>query len=128
MRNSTQAFKDNEAKFKKFTHVIEIHFNAVDGPSKANGTLLMQGSAGISKVDQQLKDAVVKYTGKANDNIAQGLQNQRYFQNLGIPMTYIEVEFYDNNSAMAKYETNKEKIAHELATVFKKNYGDKISR
>ena len=124
MRNSTQAFKDNEAKFKKFTHVIEIHFNAGGG----QGTLLMQGTTGISKVDQQLKDAVVKYTGKANDNIAQGLQNQRYFQNLGIPMTYIEVEFYDNNSAMAKYETNKEKIAHELATVFKKNYGDKISR
>ncbi len=124
MRLNSQAFKDNEAKFKKFTHVIEIHFNAGGG----QGTLLMQGAAGISKVDQQLKDAVVKYTGRANDNIAQGLQNQRYFQNLGIPMTYIEVEFYDNHSAMAKYENNKEKIAHELALVFKKNYGSKISR
>ena len=40
----------------------------------------------------------------------------------------MEVEFYGNNSAMAKYETNKEKIAHEMALVFKKNYGDKISR
>jgi hypothetical protein len=128
MRLNSQEFKDNEAKFKKFTHVIEIHFNAVDGPVKANGTLLMQGAAGISKVDQQLKDAVVKYTGKANGNIARGLQNQRYFQNLGIPMTYIEVEFYDNHSAMAKYEKNKEKIAHELALVFKNNYGSKISR
>ena len=124
MRLNSQAFKDNEAKFKKFTHVIEIHFNAGGG----QGTLLMQGTAGISKVDQQLKDAVVKYTGRANANIAQGLQNQRYFQNLGIPMTYIEVEFYDNHSAMAKYENNKEKIAHELALVFKNNYGSKISR
>ncbi len=121
---NTQEFKNNEAKFKKFTHVIEIHFNAGGG----QGTLLMQGAAGISKVDQQLKDAVVKYTGRANANITQGLQNQRYFQNLGIPMTYIEVEFYDNHSAMAKYEKNKEKIAHELALVFKKNYGSKISR
>lgn len=124
LRNNTQNFKNNEAKFKKFTHVIEIHFNAGGG----QGTLLMQGSAGISKIDKQLKDAVVKYTGRANYDIAQGLQNQRYFQNLGIPMTYMEVEFYDNNSAMAKYETNKEKIAHEMALVFKKNYGDKISR
>lgn len=124
MRLNSQAFKNNEAKFKKFTHVIEIHFNAGGG----QGTLLMQGSAGISKVDQQLKDAIVKYTGRANANISQGLQNQRYFQNLGIPMTYIEVEFYDNHSAMAKYETNKEKIAHELALVFKNNYGSKISR
>lgn len=103
LRNNTQNFKNNEAKFKKFTHVIEIHFNAGGG----QGTLLMQGSAGISKIDKQLKDAVVKYTGRANYDIAQGLQNQRYFQNLGIPMTYMEVEFYDNNSAMAKYETNK---------------------
>ena len=124
LRNNTQNFKNNEAKFKKFTHVIEIHINAGGG----QGTLLMQGSAGISKIDKQLKDAVVKYTGRANYDIAQGLQNQRYFQNLGIPMTYMEVEFYDNNSAMAKYETNKEKIAHEMALVFKKNYGDKISR
>ena len=124
LRNNTQNFKNNEAKFKKFTHVIEIHFNAGGG----QGTLLIQGSAGISKIDKQLKDAVVKYTGRANYDIAQGLQNQRYFQNLGIPMTYMEVEFYDNNSAMAKYETNKEKIAHEMALVFKKNYGDKISR
>ena len=124
LRNNTQNFKNNEAKFKKFTHVIEIHFNAGGG----QGTLLMQGSAGISKIDKQLKEAVVKYTGRANYDIAQGLQNQRYFQNLGIPMTYMEVEFYDNNSAMAKYETNKEKIAHEMALVFKKNYGDKISR
>lgn len=124
LRNNTQNFKNNEAKFKKFTHVIEIHFNAGGG----QGTLLMKGSAGISKIDKQLKDAVVKYTGRANYDIAQGLQNQRYFQNLGIPMTYMEVEFYDNNSAMAKYETNKEKIAHEMALVFKKNYGDKISR
>ena len=54
---NTQEFKNNEAKFKKFTHVIEIHFNAGGG----QGTLLMQGAAGISKVDQQLKDAVVKY-------------------------------------------------------------------
>ena len=124
MHLNSQEFKDNEPKFKKFTHVIEIHFNAGGG----QGTLLMQGSAGISKIDQQLKDAVVKYTGKANGNIAKGLQNQRYFQNLGIPMTYIEVEFYDNHSAMEKYETNKEKIAHELALVFKNNYGSKISR
>lgn len=124
LRNNTQNFKNNEAKFKKFTHVIEIHFNAGGG----QGTLLMQGSAGISKIDKQLKDAVVKYTGRANYDIAQGLQNQRYFQNLGIPMTYMEVEFYDNNSAMQKYETNKEKIAHELALVFKNNYGSKISR
>ena len=28
LRNNTQNFKNNEAKFKKFTHVIEIHFNA----------------------------------------------------------------------------------------------------
>lgn len=124
LRNNTQAFKDNEAKFKKFTHVIEIHFNAGGG----QGTELMRGSAGISKIDQELKSAIVKYTGKAREDEDMGLQNQRYFQNLGIPMTYVEVEFYDNNSAMAKYESNKEKIAHELASVFKKNYGSKISR
>lgn len=121
---NSQEFKNNEAKFKKFTHVIEIHFNAGGG----KGTELMIGPAGISKVDKELKSAIVKYTGIAREDESMGLQNQRYFQNLGIPMTYVEVEFYDNHSAMAKYETNKEKIAHELALVFKKNYGDKISR
>ncbi len=123
---NTQAFQENEPKFKKFTHVIEIHFNAAG--SGAHGTVLMKGQAGISKIDNELKAAVVKYTGRGLDDYPMGLQNQRYFQNLGIPMTYMEVEFYDNNSAMAKYETNKEKIAHEMALVFKKNYGDKISR
>ena len=123
---NTQAFQENEPKFKKFTHVIEFHFNAAG--SGAHGTVLMKGQAGISKIDNEIKAAVVKYTGRGLDDMAMGLQNQRYFQNLGIPMTYLEVEFYDNNSAMAKYETNKEKIAHEIALVFQKNYGDKISR
>ena len=127
MRLNTDEFKQNEEKFKKFTHVIEIHFNAADS-SSASGTLLMRGSTAISSIDEQLKAAVVKYTGVSRSNIAQSLQNQRYFLSLGIPMTYIEVEFYTNNTAMAKYEDNKEKIAHELALVFKKNYGDKISR
>lgn len=122
--NNTQAFQENEAKFKKFTHVIELHFNAGGG----TGTELEVGSAGVSAIDKELKNAVVKYTGVSRGDYSQGLQNQRYFQNLGIPMTYMEVEFYDNNTAMAKYETNKENIAHELALVFQKNYGSKISR
>ncbi len=122
----TSAFRQNEEKFKKFTHVIELHFNASGGG--ARGTLLMQGAAGISEIDKELKNAVVKYTGKSLGNIAQGLQNQRYFQNLGIPMTYIEVEFYDNPGAMDQYSKNKEKIAHELALVFQKHYGSSITR
>lgn len=126
MQLNTDKWQENEAKFKQFTHVIEIHFNASNG--KAQGTELCKGSAGISEVDQELKDAVVKYTGKARTDASRSLQNQTYFQNLGIPMTYIEIEFYDNASAMKNYESNKEKIAHEMALVFQKNYGSIISR
>ena len=43
-------------------------------------------------------------------------------------LSKIEVEYYDNNTAMDLYNNNKEKIAHELALVFKKHYGNKISR
>lgn len=126
MQLNTDKWQENETKFKQFTHVIEIHFNASNG--KAQGTELCKGSAGISNIDQELKNAVVKYTGKSRADETLSLQNQSYFQNLGIPMTYIEVEFYDNNSAMQNYESNKDKIAHELALVFQKNYGSTISR
>ncbi len=123
----TQTFKNNEKKFKKFTHVIEIHFNASDSHT-AQGTLLMLGTKGMSSIDKELKEAVVKYTGKSMGNITQSLKNVNYFESLNIPITYIETEFYDNTAAMNKYNKNKEKIAKELANVFKKHYGSKIAR
>lgn len=120
--------KSNSDLFKKFdwtkySFVLEVHFNAVNGSAK--GTLLCKKSSSYStKADDDIVKAVTKHTGNSRlgDSI-QGLNNVSYFTKRNIPITYLETEFYDNASAMKVYEQHINEIAHDIAVAIKKHYG-----
>ena len=123
-------FKELEKQgfWKNFKHVIEFHFNAANG--NASGTLLVTSGGKtneITALDNKIIDAMAPYTGGKRDpwGFQSNGQNQtlgdwEYFvHGLSVPMTYIEVEFYDNTSAMQKYKSNQDKIATAIAKVLK---------
>lgn len=107
--------------WESFSHVIEIHFNAAN--KSASGTVLMTSKGATNEVldiDMKILNAVSKYTGNNRgvyDFSSGGLGNWEFFRHQkNKPMTYIEIEFYDNKSAMDRYKTNQEAIANEVAT------------
>lgn len=119
---------EKEGFWKNFKHVIEFHFNAADGNAK--GTLLVTSGGKtneITALDNKIIDAMAPYTGgkrspwgfQSNGQNA-NLGDWEYFvHGLSVPMTYIEVEFYDNVAAMQHYKSNQEKIATAIAKVLK---------
>lgn len=122
-----KTFKSLEKKgyWDSFSHVIEIHFNAAN--TSASGTMIMTSGGQTSKVteiDKKILNIISGYTGsnKGVQGFSQGtLGNWNYFKNTkNKSMTYIEVEFYDNKSAMEKYKRNQEKIAESIADTLKK--------
>lgn len=111
-------------KWEKYKYVLEIHFNASSNGS-ASGTMLVKNSKSYStKADKAILNAVTKHTGnrKYSDYIS-SIHNIRYFTNRNVPITYVEVEFYDNKSAMNKYTQKKELIAKDIASAIKEYYG-----
>lgn len=120
------AFKEleKEGYWKSFDHAIEIHFNASQSHT-AYGTMVMTsiGKESLAtEMDRQILAAVSDYTGYNRGVLAYsngGLRDFEYFHGINVPITYIEVEFYDNKSAMDKYKKNQEKIAKAIAEVFK---------
>lgn len=114
--------------WESFSHVVEIHFNAAN--KNASGTVLMTSGGATSEVldiDMKILNAVSKYTGN-NRGVygfsSGGLGNWEFFRHQkNKPMTYIEIEFYDNKSAMDRYKSNQEAIANEVATEIAKIVG-----
>lgn len=119
--NNTPKF--NSIDWSKYAYVLEVHFNASDG--QTSGPLLVKTSGGYStEADKGIIEAVTKNTGTAQGkDVIRDLNNMSYFQNLNIPMTYLETEYYDNKKAMDVYSSKKEKIAKDIAKVIKDTYG-----
>lgn len=115
---------DLDAYWKKFGHVVEIHFNA-SGSATASGSELVV-SAGkrdtVTPVSNNVLASVARFTGK-NRGIAEysggALGDYEYFHSAGIPISYIEIEFYDNKAAMDQYTANKSAIAKAIANTLK---------
>lgn len=120
---NTTAF--NSIDWKKYNYVLEVHFNGGGG----SGPLLVKTSSNYSTdVDEKIIEAVTKNTGTSrNGDVIRSLNDMSYFQNLNIPMTYLETEFYDNKSAMDTYTSKKNQIAKDIALAIKDTYGKVVN-
>ena len=108
----------------KYKYVLEIHFNA-SGSGRAAGTQLVKRTSSYSTAaDQAIVNAVISNTGhrQFSDYIYSAF-DIGYFMNLGVPITYLETEFYDNKQAMDTYNSKKEQIAKDIAKAIQQYYG-----
>ena len=121
-RNNSEAFRKYD--WTRYGFVLEVHFNAI-GSHNAKGTLLCKKSSSYStKADNDIVKAVTSHTGhKHISDSIQTLNNVTYFTKRGIPITYLETEFYDNADAMRVYTSHMNEIARDIALAIKKHYG-----
>lgn len=130
--NDTKYANFDKYDWGSYKYVIEFHFNAVkEGTSPtASGPCLMKfnkDASYVSKADDDVVEAITTYTKKESKgwcatNIS-NTKNQTYFHKKNVPMTYVEVEFFDNKKAMNKYSKHIDKIAKGIAKAIKKHYG-----
>ena len=121
-RKNSKVF--NSYNWSKYSFVLEVHFNATSR-SNAKGTLLCKKSSSYStKADNDIVNAVIRHTGnkRLGDSI-QTLNDVTYFTSRGIPIVYLETEFYDNKEAMKVYTNHMNEIAYDIAVAIKKHYG-----
>lgn len=113
----------NQYDWSKYKYVLEIHFNASNGT--AAGTQLVKRAANYSTpVDQAIVNAVVSNTGHRQfSDYVYSAFDIRYFMERGVPITYLETEFYDNRQAMDTYSSKKEQIAKDIAKAIAQYYG-----
>ena len=115
---------NQEELFSGYDYIIELHHNASSGSAK--GALLTYPSDwNVTDFDRNLLQCFVNNNlGNSRcGDVQQGLRNMSTAKSLNIPMTYIECEFYDNNEAMAYIEQNYNKIAGEMAMLFREHFG-----
>lgn len=114
----------NQFDWGKYKYVLEIHFNA-SGSGRAAGTQLVKRTGSYSTpADQAIVNAVISNTGhRQYSDYIYGAFNIGYFMNLGVPVTYLETEFYDNKQAMDTYSSKKEQIAKDIAKAIQQYYG-----
>lgn len=111
-------------QFKGYDYAIEIHFNAVGGSlsGSASGTeiVLLEGTQPTS-LNNKLIDTVVKYNlgNKRRNPSKQPIADISGLKSVGVDMSYIEVEFYDNKQAMDHISANYEKMCDDIAQVLK---------
>lgn len=120
-KNNTEAFRKLAPKLKDYQYVLEVHFNASNNHTTSGTSVAYIGSEPTS-IDNQIVQVVSKYTNKTTENTKNDYHSLTYFNNLGIPITYLETEFYDNKQAMDQYTKNKSNIAKEIANVIKNNF------
>lgn len=137
MSNAHGANKENFKKYDwgHYKYVLEVHFNGSSGNAttklgSVSGTCLMQlqkDTSYVSKADKDIVKAITSKTGNKDYGwCATSIKNtsdQNYFHSKNIPMTYVEVEFYDNKIAMDKYTSKIDSIAKGIAEAIKKHYG-----
>lgn len=131
--NEANAFAQLESAgyWASFDHVIEIHFNASANHTASGSLLTVSGGkeSQITTIDNIILDSVSKYTGGKKspwgfqvNGANASLGDWEFFVNhKGKPMTYIEVEFYDNDSAMASYRSKMNELAQDVAQTLKAN-------
>ena len=127
VERSLNTDKFNSIKWSNYKYAIEFHFNASGSGSTmgtGNGSVILIPSGGSKlDIDSKILSLITSYT--KNNNIGvytQGTSTSNYFKSLGIPSTYLEVEFYDNKTAMDKYTNNIDSIAKGIAQLIKEYY------
>lgn len=125
-KNNTEAFRKIAPSLKNYKYVLEVHFNASTNHTASGASVVYTGSS-PTNIDNQIIEAVAKYTNKKAANATNDFYSLEYFNKLSIPITYLETEFYDNKEAMDRYTNNKSNIAKEIAKVIKNNFGSTTS-
>ena len=115
----------NNIKFSNYKYAIEIHFNASETHTvKGVATLCDSGNCrGAATINTEIRSKIAKTLNSADNGILnQSTYSIRHLNGLNIPFTYLETEFYDNQSAMDNYEKNIDKVADAIAESIKKYY------
>ena len=108
----------------KYKYVLEIHFNSSFNHRISGSCSVVLEGSDVLDIDDELVKDIVDITG--NDALEkQELDafNLKFFKKLGVDMSYLEVEFYDNNEAMKVFKSNQNVIAKKIANSIKKYYG-----
>ncbi len=110
--------------FTGYDYIFELHHNSSKG--EASGALLTY-PAGFSatELDEKFLQCFVNNNlgNKKLSPIIQSLRNYSISYSMGIPLTYIECEFYDNETAMDYIDANYGKIAMEMAMILREHFG-----
>jgi lysophospholipase L1-like esterase len=123
VENTLQSEIFKSIDWGSFTYAIEIHFNAGGGA----GTEIEKDPSYVApsdnNIDSDLLNAITGVTGQKNRGInKQSLTNINLFNRVNVPFSYVEVEFYDNTSAMNSYTAKIDDVAEAIAKVIKKYY------
>lgn len=114
----------NQYDWSSYDYAIELHFNGSNGGGASGTVVVLNSGYQTTAIDSELVSTVTRFTGNANRGYTYvNTGNFSYFQRIGVPFTYLEVEFYDNKTAMDKYTQNMSNIAAAMAQVIKKYYG-----
>ena len=128
--NNTSRF--NKINWNQYSYVLEVHFNATgtSNPTATGTTTCYSPGYKSLNIDSQIISAVTKNTGYNSYTCpaqSRGLDNYKFFIDKGIPMTYMETEYYDNKSAMKNFINKRSQISKDIADVIKNNYGNALA-
>lgn len=114
---------DQDGFWSSFDHVIEIHFNAYNGSASGSELVVSAGKTGqITDRDNAIINTMSHYTGglRSAKGFSGGLGDWEFFTSQkNKPMTYVEVEFYDNKLAMDSYKSKQEAMSTAVAQIMK---------
>ena len=114
----------NKFDWSKYKYVLEIHFNSSFNHRISGSCSVVLEGSDVLDIDDELVKDIVDITG--NDALEKqelNAFNLKFFKKLGVDMSYLEVEFYDNNEAMRVFKNNQNDIAKKIAESIKKYYG-----
>ena len=102
----------------KYTHTLEIHFNGSTDHTASGPVVISNTGGNFTSTDIAIRDAVAKVTGKTGNTYGVSTTSYTYF---GQKMTYLEVEFYDNKTAIEYYKTKINDVAASIAEALAKS-------
>lgn len=121
----------NSIDWSKYSYAVEIHFNAYNTRVTGIETLSLtcSGNYNTKEIDSNYRSEISKLLGSSNRGCVarnrkngNGIATISMFDEFNVPFSYIEVEFYDNKTAMDKYESHIDEVASIIAKNIKKYY------
>ena len=123
---NTKRYNALKKQFKDYDYAIEIHMNAL-GTSSAGGrskgaNILYNTKSGPTTIDKAVAKSVRDIMGNGGTSVnTVNWEDQKFFRELNIPFTYLEAEFYTNESAILKFVSKEDQIAQSMAKAIKNN-------
>ena len=121
----------NSIDWSKYSYALEIHFNAYNTKTTGIETLSItcSGNYNTKEIDNNYRSEISKLLSSnnrgcvaRNRNNGNSIATINMFDEFNVPFSYIEVEFYDNKSAMDNYENHIDEVADIIAKNIKKYY------